>query len=68
MNKHTLATVETDKDGRCRYVCSCKVRGRWVSDMPAWTTYDRARNAHEYHAMLGASEDRGERPADWGNA
>ena len=69
MNKHTLATVDT-KDGQCRYVCSCKARGRWVTDLPdaAWSADDRARNAHSYHAMLAASEDRGERPVDWGNA
>ena len=68
--KHTLATVETDKDGRCRYRCSCKATGRWVTDLPEarWSADDRARNAHLYHSMLAASEERGERPVDWGNA
>lgn len=63
-----LATVDTDEQGRCRYVCSCKVRGRWVAGLGTWSADDRARNAHGYHSSLGEATDRGERPEDWGSA
>lgn len=35
IGEHVLATVESDRDGKCRYVCSCGTRGMFVGTITA---------------------------------
>lgn len=66
--EHALATVETNAEEQCRWVCSCGSRGIFVGDIKTtsgdvvFTGDERANGAHKIHKEL--SED-AVRPKGW---
>jgi hypothetical protein len=62
---HTLASIETDATGRCRYVCACGAKGRFVGSIGTFVSADTwARDAHRWHASLASDSTR---PVEWGS-